>query len=160
MDGMTLMLALGIGIVAGLRSFTAPALVSWAAHLGWLKLEGSPLAFMDSVAAVVVFSLLAVVEYVGDVLPKTPSRTTPGPLVARVVTGGLSGAGKGAVEGDSCFQRVLPSGMDPSPGIERVTRVTFGRLQKALSPQLCCLRLQRLQRSRPSRLAQHFGTYC
>lgn len=33
--------ALGIGIVAGLRSMTAPAAVSWAAHLGWLNLQGS-----------------------------------------------------------------------------------------------------------------------
>src|SRR5207248_2235691 len=90
MDAMVFVLALGIGVVAGLRSFTAPALVSWAAHLGWLKLDGSPLAFMGSTAAVAVFSLLAVVEYVGDVLPKTPGRTTPGPLVARIVTGGLS----------------------------------------------------------------------
>jgi uncharacterized membrane protein len=85
-------LAAGIGIVAGLRSLTAPALVSWAAHLGWLNLHGSPLAFMESAAAVAIFSLLAIAEYVGDVLPKTPSRTAPGPLIARIVMGGLSGA--------------------------------------------------------------------
>ena len=39
-------LALGIGIVAGLRSLTAPAVVAWGAHLGSLNLHGSPLAFM------------------------------------------------------------------------------------------------------------------
>ncbi len=85
-------LAAGIGVVAGLRSLTAPAVVSWAALLGWLNLDGSPLAFMGSAAAVAIFSLLAVAEYVGDVLPKTPARTKPGPLIARIVTGGLSGA--------------------------------------------------------------------
>jgi uncharacterized membrane protein len=85
-------LALGIGIVAGLRSLTAPALVSWAAHLGWLHLDGSPLAFMGSVVAVVIFSLLALVEFVGDVLPTTPSRTSLVPLIARILMGGLSGA--------------------------------------------------------------------
>src|SRR5258706_5875243 len=85
-------LAAGIGVVAGLRSLTAPAAVSWAAHLGWLNLHGSPLARMGSTAAVAIFSLLAIVEYVGDVLPKTPSRTTPGPLIARILMGGLSGA--------------------------------------------------------------------
>jgi uncharacterized membrane protein len=85
-------LAFGIGIVAGLRSMTAPAAVSWAAHFGWLNLHGSPLAFMGSAAAAVIFSLLAVVEYVADVLPKTPRRTAPGPLIARVVMGSLSGA--------------------------------------------------------------------
>ena len=41
-------LALGIGIVAGLRSLTAPAVVAWGAHLGWLNLHGSPLAFIGS----------------------------------------------------------------------------------------------------------------
>ena len=85
-------LAVGIGIVAGLRSLTAPAAVSWAAHLGWLDLQGSSLAFMGSTVAVVIFSLLAVAEYVADLLPATPRRTTPGPLIARIVTGGLSGA--------------------------------------------------------------------
>jgi uncharacterized membrane protein len=87
-----LLLALVIGIVAGLRSLTAPALVSWAAHLGWLNLQGTPLAFMGSVAAVAIFSLLAMVELVGDVMPKTPARTTPVPLIARIITGGLCGA--------------------------------------------------------------------
>jgi len=85
-------LALGIGIVAGLRSLTAPAMVSWAAYLGWLNLGGSPLAFMGSVAAAAIFSLLALVEFVGDVLPTTPSRTAAVPLIARILMGGLSGA--------------------------------------------------------------------
>jgi uncharacterized membrane protein len=84
--------AFGIGIVAGLRSLTAPAAVSWAGHLGWLNLRGSPLAFMGSALAVAVFSLAAIAEYVTDLLPKTPSRTTPGPLIARIMMGGLSGA--------------------------------------------------------------------
>jgi uncharacterized membrane protein len=85
-------LAAGIGIVAGLRSLTAPAVVSWAAYLGWLTLGGSVLGFMGSVAAAVIFSLLALVEFVGDVLPTTPSRTSLVPLMARIVMGGLCGA--------------------------------------------------------------------
>jgi uncharacterized membrane protein len=87
-----LVLAFGIGVVAGLRSLTAPAVVSWAAYLGWLNLQGSPLAFMGSIAAVASFSLLALVEYVADLLPKTPNRTTPIPLIARILMGSLSGA--------------------------------------------------------------------
>lgn len=85
-------LAAGIGFVAGLRFLTAPAAVSWAAHAGWLNLRGSPLAFMGSAAAVGIFSLLAAAEYVADLLPKTPRRTMPGPLIARILMGGLSGA--------------------------------------------------------------------
>ena len=87
-----LALALGIGIVAGLRAMTAPAVVSWAAHLGRLNLHVTPLAFMGSTVAVAIFSLAAIGEFVNDVLPKTPSRTAPGPLIARIVTGCLSGA--------------------------------------------------------------------
>ena len=89
---MSVFVALCIGIVAGLRALTAPALVSWAAHLGWLHLEGSPLAFMGSTIAVVIFTLVAIVEYVTDLLPKTPPRTAPPGLIARIVTGALSGA--------------------------------------------------------------------
>jgi uncharacterized membrane protein len=84
--------ALGIGFVAGLRSLTAPAAVSWAAHLRWLDLQGTPLAFMGSTTAVAIFSLLAILEYVADKLPRTPNRTRPGPLITRIVTGSLSGA--------------------------------------------------------------------
>ena len=86
------LLALGIGFVTGLRSLTAPAAVAWAAHLGWLNLHGSPLAFVGSTTAVVAFSLAAIGEYVGDKLPATPSRTSPFPLVARILIGGLCGA--------------------------------------------------------------------
>ncbi len=87
-----LLLALGIGFVAGLRTFTAPAAVSWAACYGWLNLEGTPLQFMASWAAVAIFSVLALVEYVGDKLPRTPNRTNTGPLIGRILFGGLSGA--------------------------------------------------------------------
>lgn len=84
--------ALGIGLVAGLRSLTPPAVVAWAAHLGWLNLHGSPLAFMGSITAVAILSLLAIAELVADKLPKTPNRTTPVPLSARILTGALCGA--------------------------------------------------------------------
>jgi uncharacterized membrane protein len=85
--------ALAIGFVAGLRSMTAPAAVSWAACLGWIDLHGSPLQWMGSRAAVAIFSVAAVAELVADKLPKTPSRTAPGPLIGRIVLGGLAGAG-------------------------------------------------------------------
>jgi uncharacterized membrane protein len=92
---------IGIGIVAGLRSMTAPAAVSWAARLGWLDLGDSSLAFMGSTAAVVIFSLLAVAEFAADLHPATPSRTSPGPLIARIAMGGLSGACLCAAAGSS-----------------------------------------------------------
>jgi len=87
-----LLLAFGIGFVTGLRSLTGPAAVSWAAHLGWLNLSDSPLAFVGSTATVVLLTLAALAEFVADKLPTTGSRTKPGPLIGRMVLGGLSGA--------------------------------------------------------------------
>ena len=84
--------ALGLGFAAGLRSFTPPAVVAWAAHLGWLNLNNSSLGFMGSIVAVVIFSLLALFELFLDQQPTTPKRTAPFPLTARVLTGGLCGA--------------------------------------------------------------------
>jgi uncharacterized membrane protein len=86
------LLAIGIGIVAGLRSMTAPALVSWGAYLGWLNLHGSPLSFMGSIIAAIVFTLGAIGELIADKLPKTPARTAPVGLIARIIMGGLCGA--------------------------------------------------------------------
>ena len=90
----TLLFALvfGIGIVAGLRSFTAPAVVCWGAYLQWFSLQGSPLHFMASLIAVCILTILAVVELVIDKLPSTPNRTAPVGLGARIVLGGLAGA--------------------------------------------------------------------
>lgn len=104
---MTLLFAFLIGLFAGLRSLTAPAATAWAAHLGWLKLE-RPLSLIGSLPSVVIFTLLAVVELVGDKLPKTPSRTSLVPLTARILMGALTGAcvaasgGQGAIAGAVC----------------------------------------------------------
>jgi uncharacterized membrane protein len=81
-----------IGVVAGLRSLTAPAVVAWAAHRRWLELRYSPLAFLHSTAACIIFVVLALAELVADKLPSTPSRTQLPGLIARFLTGGLSGA--------------------------------------------------------------------
>ena len=89
---MVLLFALGIGVVAGLRAMTAPAVVAWAGHLAWLDTWGTYFAFMGSRWAVILFTLAALGEFVTDQLPKTPARTTAGPLGARIVMGALTGA--------------------------------------------------------------------
>ena len=58
---------------------------------------------MNHPATLIVFSVLAVVELVVDKLPKTPARTTPTGLIARIVLGGLSGAAVGAGSGINLF---------------------------------------------------------
>jgi uncharacterized membrane protein len=97
--GFVVALAFGIGLVAGLRSLTAPAVTAWAAHLHWLSLSSSHLAFMGSAWAVGIFSLGALVEFVLDQLPSTPARTTAVPLSARIIMGSLTGACLGVAGG-------------------------------------------------------------
>ena len=38
-SNLVFLLAFGIGLITGLRSMTGPAVVCWAAHLGWLNLQ-------------------------------------------------------------------------------------------------------------------------
>jgi uncharacterized membrane protein len=85
-------IAFAIGVIAGLRSLTAPAVVSWAAYLGWIKVQDTWAVFLASTAAVYIFTALALAELVSDKLPKTPSRKTPGPFAARIVIGAVFGA--------------------------------------------------------------------
>ncbi len=96
---LVLLLALLIGVVAGLRSLTAPAVVAWAAApalLGWIDLHGTWASWIASIIAVVAFTVLAVGELINDKLPKTPPRTAAPIFAARIVMGGLAGAALGA----------------------------------------------------------------
>src|SRR3954464_5185042 len=93
------LLAFLIGVVAGLRSMTPPAAVSWAARLAWLHLENTPLAFLGYAATAWVLTLFTIGELIADQLPTSPSRKAPIGFGARIVTGGLSGAAIGAHAG-------------------------------------------------------------
>jgi len=103
--------AIGIGIVAGLRSLLAPAVVAWAAHFDLLNLNGSLLAFMGSRTAVAIFTIFAIGELVADKLPRTSKRTAFGPLLARILLGGLSGACLFAATGKSLIAGALLGGI-------------------------------------------------
>jgi uncharacterized membrane protein len=89
-------LAFLMGVIAGLRSLTAPAVVCWAARWGWLHLENTWLAFLGFAATPYVASVLAIGELIADQLPSTPSRKAPPGFIARIVTGALCGAAIGA----------------------------------------------------------------
>ena len=102
----TYLLAFLVGVIAGLRSMTAPAAVSWAARLGWLHLDNTWLAFLGFAATPYILSALAIGELIGDKLPKTPSRKTPVPFLGRIMTGALCGAALGA-SGQALIGRLL-----------------------------------------------------
>src|SRR5579885_1588405 len=66
-----------IGIISGLRSLTAPAVVAWSVQFHWISLRGTLLAFLGSWPAVGVFTFFAITEYLADKLPRTPPRAAP-----------------------------------------------------------------------------------
>lgn len=80
-----------LGVVTGMRSMTAIAVLCWAAWLGFVPEFGWG-TWIQHVVVVVIFTLCAVGEYYVDTLPKTPRRTSLGPALARVVIGSLVGA--------------------------------------------------------------------
>jgi uncharacterized membrane protein len=92
-----ILFAFAIGVIAGLRSLTAPAVVSWAAALRWLHLDTTPLAFLGYAATPYIFTVLAIAELIADKLPQTPSRKAPPGLIARILMGALCGAAFGAI---------------------------------------------------------------
>ena len=88
---MIYLLGLLMGVVGGLRAMMPAAALSWAAYLGFLKLDGTWLWFLGSVWAAVIFTVLAIGELVTDQLPSTPSRKVPPQFGARVFMGAIAG---------------------------------------------------------------------
>jgi uncharacterized membrane protein len=98
-----LLLCFLLGCVTGLRSLTPPAAVCWAAHLGWLQFAGTKLAFLGRPVTLILFTLLALIELIADKLPKTPARTAPLGLSARIAFGCLGGVALATSAGGNLF---------------------------------------------------------
>ena len=96
---MLYLLALLIGVIAGLRAMTAPLAISLAAHFDWLDLSGSVLAFLGSQWTVVILLVLAIGELITDQLPSTPSRKVPIQFGTRILMGAVTGGAIGVAVG-------------------------------------------------------------
>lgn len=96
---MLYLLALLIGIIAGLRAMTAPAAISFAAHYGLLNLSGTWLVFLGYRWTPWIFLLLAIGELVTDQLPSTPSRKIPVQFGTRILMGAVTGGAIGVAAG-------------------------------------------------------------
>ena len=96
---LVLLLALLIGVVAGLRAFTAPAVLALAAFLQWINLSGTWASWMGHWATVAVLTVIAVAELVSDKVPTMPSRKTAPQFLTRIATGAFSGAVLGTAWG-------------------------------------------------------------
>jgi uncharacterized membrane protein len=75
--------AMLVGVVAGLRTMTVPAVAGWAAYFSRVHLEGTWLAFLGYAWTPYILSALAIAELV------SPSRKVPIKFGARIVTGAL-----------------------------------------------------------------------
>lgn len=89
---VVLLFAVLIGVVAGLRAVTAPAVVAWAALLQWINMDGTWASWLGHPVTVAILTILAVTELIADLLPTAPSRTTPMQFGARIILGALAGA--------------------------------------------------------------------
>ncbi len=81
-----------LGTMAGMRSLSAPALVSGLTYMGLLPLANKQLELLARPASVVTLGLLAGGEVIADKLPFVPARIKPGPLAVRAISGAMCGA--------------------------------------------------------------------
>ena len=84
---------IGIGVIAGIRSMAAPAIISdyFEKHQS-KRLRKSRFNFMQSHDAAKILKVLALGEAFGDKLPFIPARIKLSPLLGRGLSGALSGA--------------------------------------------------------------------
>lgn len=84
--------AAAMGAVAGMRSMSAPAMVSQVAKAGSIAMGNPELDFLHSPKTAYAMTALAVGEVIVDKLPFMPKRTDGPSLLGRAIAGGLSGA--------------------------------------------------------------------
>ena len=94
--------AVGLGIIAGMRTFMAPAVVShlYSRHPSQ-RLKDTQVKFIQSITTSKVFKVLAAGELVGDKLPTAPNRTSAPGLIGRVLSGAFAGAVVYKAEGNN-----------------------------------------------------------
>lgn len=97
-----------LGLATGLRTFTPMAVLCWFAYGGYLPIGGTWAGWTAKLATAIIFTVLAIGELIADKLPRTPNRTAPGPLIARLLVGGLvSAIVATALEGSSVEAVIL-----------------------------------------------------
>jgi uncharacterized membrane protein len=96
-----------LGMVTGMRSMTAMAVLCWFAYRGDLSLDDTWASWAAKLTTAIIFTVLGLGELVADKLPKTPNRIAPGPLLVRIVMGGLIGSIVAAGLNGSEFEGII-----------------------------------------------------
>jgi uncharacterized membrane protein len=102
----------GVGIIAGMRSVSAPAFVS--DHLSQSESEAladSPLKYLGRPRIASMFRIAAAGEMVADKLPIIPDRILAGSLAGRAASGALCGAALCKAEGQRAADGAIIGGI-------------------------------------------------
>jgi uncharacterized membrane protein len=100
--------AIGLGIMAGMRSNAGPAAASHILSQQYsAELDKSPLKFMQSPQVSNVLKVLALAELVGDKLPNAGNRIVPVSVIFRCSAGALAGASMYKASGNNAFKGAL-----------------------------------------------------
>ena len=108
---------------------------------------------MGSTVAVAILSLLAIGELIADKMPKTPSRTSLVPLLARILMGGLCGASLCASANQSLLIGALLGGMGAVIGAFGGYEIRRRLVSKLKHKRHFHRHTRRLDRNRPGLLS-------
>ncbi len=112
---MSWMLAIPLlGVTTGLRSLLPLAVVCWYAYVGWLPVDGTWAEWTEKLWVAIVVTVLALGELAADKTSRIPDRISRGPLLFRLILGGLVGS-------------IAATAMN-GPGIEGVLLAVIGTL--------------------------------
>ncbi|MEO8285494.1 MAG: DUF4126 domain-containing protein [Chloroflexota bacterium] len=81
-----------LGVIAGMRSASAPAVISQRAATAPEGFKGTPFGWLSNAPIRPLFMLSAIGELIVDKLPFVGSRIAPGPLVVRAMSGAFVGS--------------------------------------------------------------------
>jgi uncharacterized membrane protein len=113
----TYLRAFGIGVVAGMRSLTAPALLSHKlVRTIPTKQPTKPIHYLAMPPASLALKALAGAEILGDKAPNAPNRIVPSAYSMRITSGATCGAFLSQVEGNSIPTGAVAGGLGAAVG--------------------------------------------
>jgi uncharacterized membrane protein len=140
-----LALSVAIGALAGLRTFTPPAVLSRKYKRRCLSPRKDALTLLGVSKVAGTLTKLAAGELLADKLPFTPSRLTAKPLAARIVSGAVCGAAICAYSGESVKDGAVLGGLGALAGsiagyqLRRKLRQDFPDLGVAVAEDLIAI---------------------
>ena len=106
-----------IGFIAGMRAFSAPALLSHKLERTIpTKQPQTPIQYLAQPLASIALKVLAGGEIIGDKVPHGPNRTSPPQFIIRVASGATCGAFVSQLEGEPAPLGAVAGGLGAVAG--------------------------------------------